>query len=76
MTKACNLPLHQSAINRAIASSFQAIIGGHVSHVKRGHKLVCHIWLESSRSLLTPSSGITQFGVRLLNEKIKISELV
>ena len=76
MSKACNLPLHQSAINRAVAGSFHAVIGGHVSHVKRGDKLAYHIWLESYRSLLTPLSGITYFRVHLPNEKIKIPELV
>jgi len=69
--KACNLPLHQSAINRAVVGSFQAVIGGHVSYAKGGHKLACHIWLERSGSLLTPPSEITQFGVHLPDKKIK-----
>ena len=55
---------------------FLAEIGGHVSHVKRGHKLVFHIRLESSGSLLTPPSRITQFGVYLIDEKINTAGLV
>ena len=48
------------------------MIGGHVSLAKRGHKLACHILLERSGSLLTPSSAITQFRAHLPGENIKM----
>jgi len=53
-----------------------AEIGGHVSHVKHGHKLACHIFLESYGSILTPPSGITQFGVHFSDEKVNMAGLV
>ena len=62
--------------NRAVADSFQALIGGYVSHAKRGHDLACHIWLERSGCFLTPSGEITHFRAHLPAQKIKIPELV
>ena len=59
-----------------LPGSFLAVIGGHVSHTKRGHKLACHIWLEISGSILTLPSGITHFGVHFPSEKIKLARLV
>jgi len=63
-------------ILNCINRQFLAEIGGHVSHVKRGHKLDFHIWLELSGSILTPPSGITQFGVHLPDENINMAGLV
>ena len=59
-----------------LPGSFLAMIGGHVSHAKHGHNMGCHIWLESSESILTRPSGITQFGAHLLSQKIKMAELL
>ena len=47
--------------NQAEYCSLQALFGRHLSHVKCGHDLDCHTWLESSGCLLTPPGGITRF---------------
>ena len=59
-----------------LLGSFLAVFGGHVSHTKRGDNMACHIWLETSGSLLTPPSGITHFGFHLPSENIKMDRLV
>ena len=58
------------------SGSFQAVIGGHVSHAERGHKLACHMWLESFGSLLARPTRINEFGDHARDEKIKMDELV
>jgi len=58
------------------AGRMQGLIAGHVSYSKRGHNLSCHTWLESLRSRITSTSGITQFEVHLPDENIKMARLV
>ena len=59
-----------------IFGQFLALNVGHVSHAKCGHILACHIWLEIPGSILTPPSGITQFGDHFPSEKIEKARLV
>lgn len=62
--------------NQVLRCPFLAAFGGHVSHTRRGDNLDFHIWMETLGSLLTPSSGITQFGINLPSENIKMARLV
>ena len=69
-------PIARISYQQPSTWQFQAVIAGHVSHAKCGHKLAYHIWLESFGSLLARPTRINEFGDHARDEKIKMDELV